>query len=184
MSTVLERITKQSRRKAYLEALRNTGLVGVACRTAGVSRTAIHRWREDAGFKERERTVLREWADELEKHAVNLAKQGWTERTTTTDPDGRTTVQEKERRSVPLLLRTLEAHKPRKWSRRSRVEHSGNQSTVNVALQVALLANPAALEAACALDRALASPEPPGTTLELGTTDPSTPGPDATPRPS
>ncbi|MBF0184357.1 MAG: hypothetical protein HQM06_08205 [Magnetococcales bacterium] len=98
-----------ARKRAFLEALTETGCLGHACRAVGVSRQAVHEWRHnDPAFAEAVEEALEHAADTLELAARKRAVEGVQEPVY----QGGELVGHTVRYSDNLLLALLRAHRP------------------------------------------------------------------------
>jgi hypothetical protein len=91
-------------KRAFLETLRNCGIVRVACQQAGIARRVAYR------AKERDQKFAAEWADALDE-ACDLLEA--------------IAQQRAKESSDTLLIFLLKAHRPEKYRERHDVRHSG-----------------------------------------------------------
>jgi len=89
----------------FLESLRETGNVRLACEAAGKPRRTVYNWRD------RWTTFEDEWDDALEDACDTLEREAWIRAT--------------EGQSDRLLMFLLKAHRPNKFKERAAVEHTG-----------------------------------------------------------
>ena len=89
----------------FIEKLRNSGNVRLACRAADVPRSTAYRWRD------KWTTFADEWAEALEDACDILEGEAW-----------KRAVEDKSDR---LLMFLLKAHRPDKFKERTQTEVSG-----------------------------------------------------------
>lgn len=114
-------------RESFLEILSKTCNVSEAARKAGISRTAAYEWRsDDEAFAKAWDGAEQEAADSLEREAWRRAVEG-TDKPVTFQGTITATYKEYSDRMLEILLK---AHRPEKYTDRSKVEHSGSADLV------------------------------------------------------
>ena len=137
--------TTDENKELFLEALARSGVIGSACRAAGISRATAVRWRkEDPLFLEAFNDALADASDELEHEARRRAYEGVTSEKIIGSGDNARVVIE-TRYSDTLMLALLKAKKPDEFADRSKTEFSNPdgtmrpESTDNAAVRLAAI---------------------------------------------
>ena len=115
-------------KRSYIACYAVLGIIGPACRAAGVSRTTAQTWRrEDETFRRCEKLAKSFSVDLLEEEATKRGWIGYLEPVYGRLPGkdaGTGVVGYRRRFSDQLLLAVLAANRPERFGR-SRVEHTG-----------------------------------------------------------
>ncbi|RIV79561.1 terminase [Pelagerythrobacter aerophilus] len=115
-------------RETFLATLAETCNVSEAARTAGIGRSTAYEWRdEDEAFAAAWDEAEQEAADKLEREAWRRAVEG-TDKPVTFQGVITATYKEYSDKMLEILLK---AHRPEKFTDRSKVEHSGEMQ-INV----------------------------------------------------
>lgn len=122
--------TTDENKQTFLDALARSGVIGTACRAAGITRPTAWRWRkDDALFDAAFLDAMADASDELEQEARRRAYEGVsTEKIVGTGDNARTIVE--TRYSDTLMLALLKAKKPDEFADRSKTEFSNPDGTM------------------------------------------------------
>lgn len=94
-------------KKGFLEALRNSANVRIACEKVSITRAAAYKaYHKDAKF-------AAQWDEALESACDILEARAW----------------ERSKTSDAVLMFLLRAHRPQKYTEKIKTEHSGNLQT-------------------------------------------------------
>lgn len=114
-------------RETFLSTLADTCNVSEAARAAGIGRRTAYEWREaDPAFAAQWADAEQQAADKLEREAWRRAVEG-TDKPVTFQGVITDTYKEYSDRMLEILLK---AHRPEKFTDRSKVEHSGGVNLV------------------------------------------------------
>lgn len=119
-------------RDAFLAVLRETCNVAESCRAANIGRTAAYDWRAaDAEFAAAWSEAEEEAADRLEREAWRRAVEG-TDKPVTFQGAITATYKEYSDRMLEILLK---AHRPEKFTDRSKIEHDLSEDAASMLAQ-------------------------------------------------
>ncbi|HEU5115660.1 MAG TPA: hypothetical protein VFT74_03210, partial [Isosphaeraceae bacterium] len=127
-------------KRAFIKALRHTGKVTAACRAGGFSRTHAYALRNrSAKFRRRWIQALRTHRERLiERLEAEAVRRGMKGVRKPVYQNGKCVGYTKVY-SDRLLVRTLEATHPEKWSPTKRIEHRGQVTMVPAGAQAKLV---------------------------------------------
>lgn len=112
------------RRNKFLKALAEYGIVGTACKAAGIGRTMAFQWRQDDPvFASQWNEAVEQATEKLEREAWRRASEGWEK---PVFQNGRQVGTVREY-SNTLLIFLLKAQRPDRYRENSKVEISGPQ---------------------------------------------------------
>lgn len=109
-------------KQAFLDALAKTGIIGSACRAAGVSRSAVYVWRQnDEQFADAYTEALADAHDTIEAEAHRRAVEGVTRQRALGSGENMQIIEELVY-SDSLILALLKAKKPDEFAERTKAE--------------------------------------------------------------